>query len=84
MTTSPVAVIFDTDAPQRPVGWQVQQRVDMVVDRILKTHRGQPEEDVARALAQGLRSLGVVPNKRQVAGYAAQIAALPPLPPDGR
>ena len=81
MTTSPVAVTFDTDTTRRPVGWQVQQRVDMVVSRVVVTHRGRSEEDVARALAQSLRSMGVVPNNRQLAAYAAQIAELPPLPP---
>jgi hypothetical protein len=75
----PVEVSFDS-AGRRPVGWQVQQRVDMVVNRLLLTHRGLPEEDVAQALAESLRRLGVVPNKRQVAAYAAQIAELPPLP----
>lgn len=83
MTISPatVAVTLDSDNTRRPPGWQVQQRVDMVVNRLLMTHRGRPEEDVAQALAQSLRSMGVVPNKRQVAAYAAQIAELPPLPP---
>ncbi|GAA0809969.1 hypothetical protein [Spirilliplanes yamanashiensis] len=84
MTTSPVPVTFDTSSAPGPAGWQVQQRVDMVVNRILTTHRGLPEEDVAHAIAQSLRSLGVVPNKRQVAAYAAQIAGLPPLPPADR
>ena len=78
----PVAVNLQS-AGQRPIGWQVQQRVDLVVNRILQTHRGLPEEDVAQALRQSLRSMGVVPNGRQILAYAAQIAELPPLPPKG-
>jgi hypothetical protein len=77
---SPVEVNFDS-AGRRPAGWQVQQRVDMVVNRLLLTHRGRPEEDITQALTQSLRSMGVVPNRRQVAAYAAQIAELEPLPP---
>jgi hypothetical protein len=76
----PVAVTFES-AGQRPIGWQVQQRVDLVVNRILQTHRGLPEEDVAQALRQSLRSMGVVPNGRQILAYASQIAELSPLPP---
>jgi hypothetical protein len=76
----PVRVTFDT-AGRREIGWQVQQRVDLVVNRLLQTHRGQPEEDVRDALTKSLRSMGVVPNARQVQAYAAQIAELPPLPP---
>jgi hypothetical protein len=72
-----VAVGFD-DAGRRPAGWQVQQRVDFVVNRLMQTHRGQPEERVLEALRASLRSIGVVPNARQIQQYAAQIAQLPP------
>ena len=81
---SPGKVTFGSSAlVAQLIGEQIKQAygVDMVVNRLLMTHRGRPEEVVAQALAQSLRSMGVVPNKRQVAAYAAQIAELPPLPP---
>lgn len=73
----PVEVTFES-AGRHPAGWQVQQRVDVVVNRVLRTHRGLPVDEVDRALRQGLLAFGVVPNKRQVAAYAAQISALAP------
>jgi hypothetical protein len=74
------AVSFDSNA-RRPVGWQTQQRVDFVVNRIMQTHRGQSEDQVAQAIKESLRTLGVVPNGREVQQYAAAIAQLPLLPP---
>jgi hypothetical protein len=78
----PVAVSFES-ADRRPVGWQVQQRVDFVVNRLMQTHRGQPEEQILDALRSGLRTAGVVPNMRQIQQYASLIAELAPLPPSG-
>jgi len=65
----------------RAVGWQVQLRVDVVVNKVMQTHRGQSEDAVKQAIQDQLRSVGVVPNGRQVAQYAEVISHLPPLPP---
>ena len=66
----------------RTAGWQQQLRVDFVVNKIMQTHRGQSESVVARAIQDQLRSVGVVPNGRQIAQYAAVISQLPVLPPE--
>jgi hypothetical protein len=65
----------------RTAGWQQQLRVDFVVNKIMQTHRGRSESVVAQAIQDQLRSVGVVPNGRQVAQYAALISQLPVLPP---
>jgi len=65
----------------RTAGWQQQLRVDFVVNKIMQTHRGQSESVVAQAIQDQLRSVGVVPNGRQIAQYAAVISQLPVLPP---
>lgn len=59
----------------------MQLRVDYVVNKIMQTHRGQSEANVAQAIQDQLRSVGVVPNGRQIAQYAAAISQLPELPP---
>ena len=76
----PVAVSFDS-RPDRPYGWQVQLRLEYVVNQVMLTHRGQPEEQVAEAIQDRLRQLGAVPNTRQVRQYARAISHLPPMPP---
>jgi hypothetical protein len=68
----------------RAAGWQTQLRVDYVVNKIMQTHRGQSADSVAQAIADQLRSMGVVANGRQVAQYAAVISQLPQLPPKDR
>ncbi|WP_328460348.1 hypothetical protein OHA21_29585 [Actinoplanes sp. NBC_00393] len=68
---------------RRAAGWQVQLRVDYVVNRVMETHRGQSEDIVKQAIQDQLRVYGVVPNKRQVAQYASAISSLPQLPPRG-
>jgi len=65
----------------RATGWQVQLRIDFVVNKVMQTHRGQSPDTIARAIQDQLRSVGVVPNGRQIAQYAAAIAQLPQLPP---
>jgi hypothetical protein len=65
----------------RAAGWQVQLRVDYVVNKIMQTHRGQSADAVAQAIQDQLRTVGVVPNGRQIAQYAAVISRLPLLPP---
>ncbi|MET8150733.1 hypothetical protein ACIBSW_30360 [Actinoplanes sp. NPDC049668] len=78
----PVAsVSLASGAGQRPAGWQMQLRVDFAVSRVMQTHRGQSEDAVAQAIQEQLRSVGVVPNWRQVAQYAAVISQLPEMPP---
>ncbi|HET9519076.1 MAG TPA: hypothetical protein VFO77_15245 [Actinoplanes sp.] len=77
----PIPAVTLDGAARKPAGWQVQQRVDFVVNRITQTHRGQPEEQVLQAIRESLRSVGVVPNGRDIQNYAALIAQLPPLPP---
>ncbi|BFU43634.1 hypothetical protein [Krasilnikovia sp. MM14-A1004] len=78
----PVApVTLASAGGSRPAGWQVQLRVDYVVNKIMQTHRGQSEDAVAQAIQDQLRTVGVVPNGRQVAQYAAVISQLPLLPP---
>ena len=69
---------------QRPAGWQMQLRVDYAVNKIMQTHRGQSEDAVAQAIQDQLRSVGVVPNGRQIAQYAAVISQLPQLPPNNK
>jgi len=68
----------------RPAGWQTQVRVDYVVNKVTRTHRGRSEDDVAQEIHDQLRSVGVVPNGRQIAQYATIISALPQLPPNNR
>jgi hypothetical protein len=65
----------------RAPGWQVQLRVDYVVTNVMQTYRGRSEEEVKQAIQDQLRSVGVVPNGRQIAQYATAISQLPPLPP---
>ena len=77
----PVTAVNFTSSSHRPVGWQAQMRVDYVVNKVMQTHRGQSEEVVAQTIEELLRSIGVVPNGRQVQQYAAAIAQLPQLPP---
>lgn len=72
---------LSTDPGRRPVGWQVQLRVDYVVNKVMQTHRGQSEDVVKQAIQDQLRVYGVVPNNRQVAQYATAISTLPQIPP---
>jgi hypothetical protein len=65
----------------RTAGWQQQLRVDYVVNKVMQTHRGQDADAVAQVIEDQLRSVGVVPNGRLVAQYAAVISQLPLLPP---
>jgi len=78
------SVSLASGASQRPAGWQMQLRVDYVVNKVMQTHRGQSEDAVAQAINDQLRSVGVVPNGRQIAQYAAAISQLPLLPPNNR
>jgi hypothetical protein len=77
-------VSLATAGGSRAVGWQVQLRVDYVVNKVMQTHRGQSEDAVAQAIQDQLRTVGVVPNGRQIAQYAAAISRLPLLPPANR
>ena len=65
----------------RAPGWQAQVRVDYIVNKVSQTHRGMAEDEVAQAIQDQLRAVGVVPNGRMVAQYAIVISALPELPP---
>jgi ABC-type glutathione transport system ATPase component len=76
------AVSFATTGGSRAAGWQQQVRVDYVVNKVMQTHRGQSTQQVAQAIRDQLRAVGVVPNKRQIAQYASAISALPELPPN--
>jgi hypothetical protein len=81
----PVAsVSLASSAGNRPAGWQMQLRVDYVVNKVMQTHRGQSEDAVAQAMQDLLRSVGVVPNGRQIAHYAEAISQLPLLPPNNK
>jgi hypothetical protein len=75
------SVSFATTGGSRTAGWQMQLRVEYVVNQVMQTHRGQSEDVVARAINERLRSFGVVPNGRQIAQYATVISQLPLLPP---
>ena len=77
----PVASVSLDTADRRSVGWQVQLRVDYVVNRLMQTHRGQSADDVAQAITDQLRSVGVLPNTRLIQQYALTISQLPLLPP---
>jgi len=74
-------VTLATAGGSRVAGWQTQLRVDYVVNKVMQTHRGQSEDAVAQAIQDQLRSVGVVPNGRQIAQYATVISHLPQLPP---
>jgi hypothetical protein len=74
-------VSLASTAGSRTAGWQVQLRVDYVVNKVMQTHRGQSADAVAQAIQDQLRSVGVVPSGRQIAQYAAVISQLPLLPP---
>ena len=78
------SVSFATSGGSRPAGWQAQVRIDYVINKVAQTHRGQSEDAVAQAIQDQLRSVGVVPNSRQIAQYAAVISSLPLLPPNNR
>ena len=73
---------MSTSGGGRAIGWQQQIRVDYVVNRVMQTHRGLPEDTIAQAIHDQLRSVGVVPNGRQISQYATAISALPQLPPN--
>ena len=78
----PIAsVSFAHPGGSRPAGWQAQVRVDYIVNKVSQTHRGMAEDEVAQAIQDQLRAVGVVPNGRMVAQYAIVISALPQLPP---
>jgi len=66
----------------RAPGWQMQLRVDFVVSKVMHTHRGQDEEVIAQAIQDQLRTVGVVPNGREIAQYATVISQMPLLPPN--
>jgi CO dehydrogenase nickel-insertion accessory protein CooC1 len=76
------AVSLATAGRSRPAGWQAQVRIDYVINKVAQTHRGQSEDEVAQAIHDQLRAVGVVPNGRQVMKYATAISALPQLPPN--
>jgi hypothetical protein len=76
------SVSLATTGNSRTAGWQSQLRVDYVVNKVMQTHRGQSEDVIAQAIQDLLRSVGVVPNGRQIAQYATVISALPILPPN--
>lgn len=78
------AVSLATSGGSRPAGWQAQVRIDYVINKVAQTHRGQSEEEVAQAIHDQLRAVGVVPNGRQIAQYATAISALPALPPNNK
>jgi hypothetical protein len=67
---------------QRSPGWQMQLRVDYVVNKVMQTHRGQSEDVIKQAINDQLRSVGVVANGRQISQYATAISQLPLLPPN--
>jgi len=75
------SVSLATTGGSRTAGWQMQLRVDYVVNKVMQTHRGQSEDAVRQAINDQLRSFGVVPNGRQIAHYAEVISQLPLLPP---
>ena len=75
-------ISFASSGGYRTAGWQQQVRVDYVVNKVMQTHRGQHEDQVQQAIKDQLRAVGVVPNGRQIAQYAAAISALPQLPPN--
>ncbi|MDT4991604.1 MAG: hypothetical protein QOH97_1496 [Actinoplanes sp.] len=75
------SVSFASAGGSRTAGWQQQLRVDFVVNKVMRTHRGQSESAVAQAIQDQLRSVGVVPNGRLIAQYAEAISRLPLLPP---
>ena len=78
------AISFATSGGGRAIGWQQQVRIDYVVNKIMQTHRGQAEDQVAQAIHDQLRAVGVVPNGRQIAQYATAISALPQILPNNR
>ncbi|MET0423162.1 MAG: hypothetical protein ABW046_04780 [Actinoplanes sp.] len=82
----PVSAVSYATTPRgyRAAGWQAQVRIDYVVNRVMQTHRGLAEDQVAQAIHDQLRAVGVVPNGRQIAQYATAISALPQLPPNNR
>ena len=75
------SVSLASGAGRRPIGWQMQLRVDYAVNKVMQTHRGQSEDVIAQAIQDQLRSVGVVPYGKQIAQYAAVISSLPLLPP---
>lgn len=77
---APISLSSSTGA--KTAGWQQQVRVDYVVNKVMQTHRGQDATDVAQAINDQLRAMGVVPNGRMIAQYASAISALPQLPPN--
>ena len=66
----------------RAASWQAQVRIDYVVNKVMQTHRGHAEDQVAQAIHDQLRAVGVVPNGRVIQVYATAISALPQLPPN--
>ena len=79
----PVAPVnFASRADHRPADWQQQARVDFVVNRVMQSHRGHDADQVAQALEDQLRGLGVAPNDRMIHQYATAIARLPQLSPE--
>jgi hypothetical protein len=76
------AVSFASAGGSRAPGWQAQVRIDYAINKVAQTHRGQSKDQVAQAIHDQLRALGVVPNGRKIAEYARAISALPELPPN--
>jgi hypothetical protein len=68
-------ITLDANLGRTP-GWQVARRVEFAVSQIAQSHRGRPADEVAEALAERLRGLGVVASARQVQQYAQAIADL--------
>lgn len=80
MMEPPVPVSFEPRSDRLP-GWQLRLRVDYVVNQLMQTHRGRPEEEIAQALQDRLRGLGATAHARQIQHHAELISQLPPLPP---
>jgi hypothetical protein len=77
----PVAAVSLGSGPSWTLDRHIAMRIDFVVTQVAQTHRGHDEADVARVLADRLRSLGVPSVYRQVQQYAQAIARLPASPP---
>lgn len=77
----PIAPLSFEPRSDREPGWQLRMRVDFVINELMQTHRGRPEEEIAQAMRERLRGLGASAPARDVQHYAGVISQLPALPP---
>ncbi|HYN93805.1 MAG TPA: hypothetical protein VES42_08145 [Pilimelia sp.] len=76
-------VAFDTTA-RLPVGEQVRQRIEYILNQVARTHGRRPVGEIEAEIARHLRGLGVPLFPRQIQQLARDLVAGRPQRPPSR